>query len=79
MQMLMNNPLALMSRLRSSNNPMDLMQNMFGDNPLFNRAMAMTKGKNEQQIEQTVRNMARQMGMSDEDLQNFVSQFGLRL
>lgn len=79
MQVLMSNPMKLMGQLQASNNPVDLMQSMFGDNPMFKRAMQMGQGKNPEQIQQTVRNLARQRGMDDAQLNEFLSNFGLKI
>ncbi len=69
----------LMGQLQSSTNPMALIQNMFGDNPIMQRAMQMGQGKSPEQLQQTVRNLAQQKGMSTDQLNQFLSQFGLRL
>lgn len=78
----MFNPMAMaqiMSQLQQSNNPMGMMQNIFGQNPLMQRAMMMSQGKSPQEMQQIVRNLARQKGMSDEQLNQMLGQFGLRL
>lgn len=78
----MFNPMVMaqiMSQLQQSNNPVGMMQNMFGQNPLMQRAMMMTQGKSPQEMQQVVRNLARQKGMSDEQLNQMLGQFGLRL
>lgn len=78
----MFNPMVMaqiMSQLQQSNNPMGMMQNMFGQNPLMQRAMMMSQGKSPQEMQQIVRNLARQKGMSDEQLNQMLGQFGLRL
>lgn len=70
----------LMGQLQSSNNPMALLQNMFGNNnPMLQRAMQMGQGKTPEQLQQTVRNLAQQRGMDETQLNQFLSQFGLRL
>lgn len=75
----MFNPMQLLQMLQSSNNPMALMQNMFGGNPLFQRAMQMGQGKSPEQIQQVVRNLAQQRGMNEQQLNQFLSQFGLKI
>lgn len=64
---------------QASNNPMQLLQQQLGNNPQFNQAMQMVNGKNEDEIKDTFRNLARQKGMTDEQMAQFVSQFGLKL
>lgn len=73
------NPMALMQMLQSSNNPMMMLTQMSQQNPIMGRAMQMGQGKNEVQMKNTVRNLAKQRGMSDEQLQQFVGNFGLTL
>lgn len=58
---------------------MGLMQQFAGQNPLMSRAMQMGKGKSPEQMQTLVRNLAKQKGMNDEQLNQFLSQFGLRL
>lgn len=75
----MFNPMQILQMLQSSNNPMALIQNMFGDNPLFQRAMQMGQGKSTEQLQQVVKNLAQQRGMDNQQLNQFLSQFGLRI
>lgn len=61
-------------------NPMQIMVMLQNSgNPMMSRAMQMGQGKNEMQLKETVRNLARQRGMSDEQFTQFLSQFGLKL
>lgn len=69
----------LMGQLQNSNNPITLVQNMFGNDPVMQRAMEMGKGKSLEQLQQTVRNLAYQRGMDDVQLNQFLSQFGLKI
>lgn len=69
----------LMGMLQNSNNPMAVMQNMFGNDPIMQRAMQMAQGKSPEQLQQTVRNLAQQRGMSTDQLNQFLSQYGLKL
>lgn len=69
----------LMEQLQSSTNPMALIQNMFGNDPIMQRAMQMAQGKSPEQLQQTVRNLAQQRGMSTDQLNQFLSQYGLKL
>lgn len=78
----MFNPMQMMqmvAQLQQSNNPMALMQNMFGNNPVMQRAMQMGQGKSPVQLQQVVRNLAQQRGMNDEQLNQFLSNFGLKI
>nr|DAG38544.1 MAG TPA: SurA N-terminal domain [Caudoviricetes sp.] len=58
---------------------MGIMQQFAGQNPLMSRAMQMGQGKSPEQMQTLVRNLAKQKGMNDEQLNQFLSQFGLRL
>lgn len=58
---------------------MGVMQQLAGQNPLMSRAMQMGQGKSPEQMQTLVRNLAKQKGMNDEQLNQFLSQFGLRL
>lgn len=63
----MNNPMiALVSAARNGGNPMQLMQQMAGQNPQIRQAMQMIQGKSPQQLEQIARNMAKESGTSIE-------------
>lgn len=73
------NPLQMISMLQQSNNPMGLMQQLAGSDPLMGRAMQMGQGKDENALKQIVQNLARQRGMNDGELTNFLSSFGLRM
>lgn len=73
------NPMQIMAILQNSGNPMQMLTQMAQQNPMMSRAMQMGKGKNEVQLKETVRNLAKQRGMSDEQLQQMLSNFGLTL
>lgn len=80
MAMMANNPLfRVMQMAQASNNPMQVLQQQFGSNPQFGQAMQMVQGKSEDEIKNTFRNLARQKGMNDEQMAQFVTQFGLKL
>lgn len=73
------NPMQIMAMLQNSGNPIQMLTQMAQQNPMMGRAMQMGKGKNEVQLKETVRNLAKQRGMSDEQLQQMLSNFGLTL
>ncbi len=73
------NPMQIMAMLQNSGNPMQMLTQMAQQNPMMNRAMQMGQGKNEVQLKETVRNLAKQRGMSDEQLRQMLSNFGLTL
>lgn len=73
------NPMQIMAMLQNSGNPMQMLTQMAQQNPMMGRAMQMGQGKNEVQLKETVRNLAKQRGMSDEQLRQMLSNFGLTL
>lgn len=79
MQMLMNNPMQLLMQLQNSSDPFKMMNQMFGNNPMFNRAMQMGKGKSPEEIQQIIRNLAKQRGLNEEQLNQFLASFGMKI
>lgn len=73
------NPMQLMGLLNQSNNPMELIQNMAGQNPLVGRALQMGQGKSVDELKVIAKNLARQRGMDEKQLGQFLSGLGLRL
>ena len=73
------NPMQLMGLLNQSNNPMKLIQNMAGQNPLMGRALQMGQGKSVDELKVIAKNLARQRGMDEKQLGQFLSGLGLRL
>ena len=68
----------LIQMLNSSRNPETMLQQIASQNPLMQRAMTMAKGKSPQEIRAIAVNLAKQQGMSEQDLDNMVRNFGLR-
>lgn len=54
------NPMQIMAMLQNSGNPMMMLTQLAQQNPMMSRAMQMGQGKNEVQLKETVRNLARQ-------------------
>lgn len=73
---MLNNPLQIMGMLRNANNPMALMQQMFGNNPQFAQVMQIVQGKNPKQLEQYARNLAKGQNIN---ISQLASQFGLNI
>lgn len=73
------NQMQLMGLLNQSNNPLELIQNMAGQNPLMGRALQMGKGKSVDELKVIAQNLARQRGMNEKQLGQFLSGLGLRL
>ena len=75
----MLNPMQLMGMVTQAQNPMNLLQQMAGQNPLMGRALQMGQGKSVEELQSIARNLARQRGMNEAQLNNFLSLFGLKL
>lgn len=73
------NPMQLLTMFQNSGNPMMMLTQIAQQNPMMGRAMQMSKGKDEVQLKNTVRNLAKQRGMSDEQLNQLLGNFGLTL
>lgn len=69
----------LMSMVQQPNtNPMNVIQQMVGrNNPLMSRAMQMGEGKSPQELAVIARNLARSKGLTDEQFNQFLNQYGL--
>lgn len=72
------NPMQILNLLQNNANPMGLMNQMFGNNPIFQQVMQMTQGKNPNQIQQIIKNVAHEKGMNEQQLNQFINQFGLK-
>lgn len=72
---MLNNPmLAIIGAAKNGGNPMQVLQQMAGQNPQVRNFMQMVQGKTPQQLEQMARNMARERGTS---VENVIKQLGL--
>ncbi len=72
------NPMQIIGLLQQSNNPMALLQQMAGDNPLMGRTLQMGQGRSVDELKVIAKNLARQRGMSDAQYQDFISTFNLQ-
>lgn len=68
------NPMQMLQLIQSSGNPTAMIQQMFGNHPLFQRAQAMLQGKSEKAQMIILENLCKQRGISLEQLK---SMFGL--
>lgn len=75
----MMNPMALLQQLVLSGNPYNFMMQMFGSNPAMQRAMEMSKGKSEEQLKETVKNLSQQAGIDFSQLESMAKNFGIKL
>ena len=76
----MMNPLQMfgqmLDQISQTQNPMQMMLQMFGNNPAMNRAIQMSQGKTEEQMKETVKNLGKQAGI---DVEQMANMFGLKL
>lgn len=72
----MNNPMIqLISMARQGGNPMQMIQQMAGQNPQAAQAMKIMQGKSTEQLKQIATNMAKERGMTIEQV---MQQLGIR-
>lgn len=72
------NPMQMIGLLQQSNNPMALLQQFAGENPLMGRTLQMGQGRSVDELKVIARNLARQRGMSDTQYKDFISTFNLQ-
>lgn len=72
-------PMQLIQMLNSSQNPEAMLQQIASQNPLMQRAMMMAQGKSPQEIRAIAVNLAKQQGMTEQDVDNMVRTFGFKL
>lgn len=66
---MMNNPMiGLINLARSGGNPMTLIQQLAGRNPQMQQAYSMIQGKNPEQLKRMAENMAKERGMTVEQV-----------
>ena len=75
----MYNMQQIMQMLASGGNPGMVMQEVAKTNPLMQRAIEMGQGKSPQELSVIARNLASQQGISPEQFNSLIKQFGLRL
>lgn len=68
------NPAEMLQMIQNSGNPVAMMQQMFGNHPLFQRAKAMLQGKTEKAQMKIIENLCKQRGISLDQLK---SMFGI--
>ena len=74
----MYNMQQVMQMLASGGNPGMIMQEVAKTNPLMQRAMEMGKSKSPQELAAIARNLASQQGISPEQFNSLLKQFGLQ-
>lgn len=69
----------ILQMLNAAQNPDAMLQQIASQNPLMQRAMTMAQGKSPQEIRAIAINLAQQQGMTAQDVDNMVRNFGLKL
>lgn len=65
----------IINAARNGGNPMQIIDNMANQNPRMGQVLQIIRGKNQQQLEQTARNMAREAGI---DIESMARTLGLK-
>ena len=73
------NLMQILQMLQGSTNPMSLLQQLMGNNPIVQRALQMAQGKEASQLQEIAKNLAQQRGMNEQQLNQFLSQFGIKV
>jgi hypothetical protein len=69
------NPMQILQMIQSSGNPTAMMQQMFGNHPMFQRAQMMLQGKTKEGQMEVLNNLCKQRGI---DLGQLKAMFGLK-
>mgnify|MGYP000162196578 FL=1 len=74
---MMNNPMMqLMQLMRNGGNPMTMLNQMTGNNPMVGQLMQSMQGKSPDALRQMAMNIAKERGI---DLEQFAQQFGMKI
>lgn len=60
-------------------NPQQGMEQMFGNNPVFQQARKMVEGKSPEQMKETVLNLAKTQGVDIQQIMGMLNQFGIKI
>ena len=71
---MMNNP--MMQLMRNGGNPMTMLNQMTGNNPMVGQLMQSMQGKSPDALRQMAMNIAKERGI---DLDQFAQQFGMKI
>ena len=62
------NPMQIFQMLQGAGNPVSMMQQMFSNNPMFQRAMQMLQGKDHNAQMEVLNNICKQKGINLQQL-----------
>lgn len=71
-----NQMMQVMNLMRNGGNPMTLLNQMTGNNPMVSSLMQSMQGKSPEALRQMAMNIAKERGV---DLNQFAQQFGMKL
>lgn len=69
----------LVNQLKSNPNPMSVIEQMYGNHPMYKQAVEMVKGKSPQEISQTIQNVCKTKGVDFSQVQNLAQSFGISI
>lgn len=73
----MNNPMMqVLQLMRNGGNPMTMLNQMTGNNPMVGQLMQSIQGKSQDALRQMAMNIAKERGI---DLNQFAQQFGMNI
>lgn len=78
----MQNPMNLIqlaNQLKNNANPMQVLNTMYGNNPMYQQALQMIQGKSEEQIKETVLNLCKTNGIDINQIKNYAQMIGCNL
>lgn len=73
---MINNPFQMLNMFKNTNNPMNLVRQIAGNNPQMQGLINNLQGKNPQELEQYARNLAQSKGI---DLKQYLGQYGVNI
>lgn len=74
---MMNNPMMqILQLMQNGGNPMTMLHQMTGNNPMVNQLMQSMQGKSPDALRQMAMNIAKERGI---DLDQFAQQFGMKI
>lgn len=71
--------LQVFNQIRAMQNPQQGMEQMFGNNPVFQQARKMAEGKSSEQMKETVLNLAKTQGVDIQQIMGMLNQFGIKI
>lgn len=73
---MINNPFQMLNMFKNTNNPMNLVRQIAGNNPQMQGLINNLQGKNPKELEQYARNLAQSKGI---DLKQYLGQYGINI